>query len=344
MKNFLFALVLVFASIIPVALSLDLGDSPPAISPDKWVTGEPSDPTIVDGKSFYLIEVWSTTCPPCLRSIPLLNSLQKRYAEAGLKIVSFTTDTIKEVEDFLPQHPIEYASFIDKEAATFINYMAADNRDTIPHAFLFDRSGLLVWIGNPLDNLESKIKQVVAGTLNGEHAKAILAAYSRLQVAFSEQNIDVILATLPELELLEPDNAQYYQIHLRLLGQLDSPNSDIVSLYSTWYKGCRDNPDGLMILAITAIEQGAPAQRNPILALTAAKRAFALAAEDKLMAGMTLAEVYKDIGRLDLAIQTIESLQGVTTTDGEKELVTSISNFYHESRKIGENPDVEYLP
>ncbi len=164
-------LALIFCLSLAAANALDLGDPAPAISVDKWITGEPADPTVVDGKSFYLVEVWSVTCPPCVRSIPLMNEVQKKYAADGLKIVSFTTDAEEDVRPFLADHPMEYSSFLDKEGASIINYMAADNRTTIPHAFLFDREGALVWIGNPLDNLEERVKQVISGVLNKERAE-----------------------------------------------------------------------------------------------------------------------------------------------------------------------------
>ncbi|MCC8179359.1 MAG: TlpA family protein disulfide reductase, partial [Planctomycetes bacterium] len=146
MKKFALAALALcfFASLAP---ALEVGDKALPITPAQWVTGEPADPTQVDENTFYLVEVWSVTCPPCVRSIPILNDLQDRYADQGFKIVSFTSDDISQVNAFLEDHPMEYSSFIDEDGETYIKYMALDNRNTIPHAFLFDRHGYLVWIG-----------------------------------------------------------------------------------------------------------------------------------------------------------------------------------------------------
>lgn len=343
MRKTLAATLLFLFAAFP-ALALDLGDKAPAITPDKWVSGSEIDPTKPEEGTFFIVEVWSTTCPPCVRSIPMLNDIQKRYADKGLRIVSFTTDTLDEVEPFLKQHPMEYPSFIDKEGATYINYMAADNRNTIPHAFLFDKAGLLVWIGNPLDNIEGKVKQVLDGTLTGEHALAIREAREGLQTAFEGQNVDGMLASLKTLQKLEPDNVQYYQLNLRILSQFGGKPEDVAALYSAWYEGCKDNAEALMVLALVAVEEGHPEQRNPALALAAAKRAYSLDSDAKLEAGLALSETYKNLGRLDLAITTVDSMKALTKDPGELAVLDSLDGFYRKAKQVGENPDVEFKP
>ena len=335
-------LFLAVLSALPAG-ALDLGDPAPEIAVDAWVTGEAVDPTQIDGKTIYLIEVWSTTCPPCIRTIPLLGDLQKRYAGQGLKIVSFTSDPIDEVRRFLEIYPMEYSSFIDKGGITTVNYMAADNRNTIPHAFLFDRSGAMVWTGNPLDNLESRIKQVIAGTLNREKALAIRDARRNLQAAFAAQDIDGMLEFLKDLQVIEPDNAQYYQVNYRIIAELGVGDAaDVNELFNLWYQGCRDQPEGLMVLSTIALEQGPPQFRNPELALAAAKRAYAVAADGdgRTEAGLNLAEVYKSIGRVDLSITMLDQLDD----PGYREMIDDIRDYYARLAELGKNPDLGPQP
>lgn len=345
MKKTLLAALLFCAVSLP-ALALDLGDPAAEISPLAWVTGEPADPTKNDGNTIYLVEVWSVTCPPCVQSIPILNDLQKRYADQGFKIVSFTTDTEEEVKQFLGDHPMEYSSFVDEEGATMIRYMAADNRNTIPHAFLFDKSGALVWIGNPLDNLKLRLKQVLDGTLNRERAVAIRDAKDGLQAAFESQNIEGMLTSLKELEDLEPGNAQYYQLHYRIITELGSgDDNDVRELLNAWYLGSKDDAEGLAILSMVAMDQGHPGQRNPELALSAARRSFALDTPKqlKVQAGLNLAETYKNIGRIDLALETVKEVAKLVDP-GEIDTVSAIEDFYLRMQKLGQNPEAEYKP
>lgn len=327
------------------ALALDLGDPALEIHPLTWVTGEPADPTKVDGKTFYLVEVWSVTCPPCVQTIPIMNDIQKRYADQGLKIVSFTSDTEDEVKRFLQQHPMEYSSFIDKEGATIINYMAADNRNTIPHAFLFDKTGTLVWIGNPLDNLEMRVKQVISGQLNGDHAVKVKDAREKLQQSFNMQNVEGMLESLRELQTLEPENDQYYQVHYRILTDLGAgDDNDVKDLLTQWYKGSLNRPEGLVVLSMVAIDQGSPTQRNPQLALAAAKRAYDLDSELKAQAGLNLAETYKEVGRMDLALKTLDEVSALATDPEEQAMIREVKGFYLRIQEAGKNPDAPFNP
>ena len=344
MKKLLSAVLLALLVVLP-ANALDLGDPAPEISAESWVTGEPVDPTKADGKTIYLVEVWSVTCPPCVKSIPIMNDIQKRYADQGLKIVSFTSDTLDEVKEFLEQHPMEYSSFIDKEGASTINYMAADNRTTIPHAFLFDKDGALVWIGNPLDNLETRIKQVVAGELTRDRAIAVREAREELQEAFGSQNISGMLENLRKLEELEPGNVQYYQVHHRILTELGAGDeNDVKELLATWYNGSQNQTESLVFLSMVAMDQGMPGTRDPRMALAAAKRAYALDTDLKPQAGLNLADIYKSIGRVDLALNVLKEVEAVNKDPEETELIQEIRQFYERIQEVGKNPDAPYQP
>ncbi|MDR3078165.1 MAG: redoxin family protein [Planctomycetota bacterium] len=332
-KTALIALALLLSALS--APALDLGDPAPEISVDSWVTGEPADPTKTNSKTIYLVEVWSTTCPPCVRTIPLLGELQKRYAEQGLKIISFTDDTREEVEPFLKDHPMEYSSFIDKDGDTMVNYMAADNRNTIPHAFLFDRSGALVWTGNPLDNLEKRVRQVLDGSLNLEKALAQRNAWEDLEDAYRAQDTQGMIDSLTKLERLDPDNYQYYQLHYRLISELGAGgSSDSRELFRLWRDGCRDNPNGLITLAVTALGQGDPALRDPELALEACRRAYELGGETKLDAGLNLAEIYKEAGRPDLSAALARELAKEAAPD-QAEDIGNIGKYYDRLMEMG---------
>ncbi|MDR2390578.1 MAG: TlpA family protein disulfide reductase [Planctomycetota bacterium] len=332
---------ILFAFSVP---ALDLGDAAPEIAVESWVSGEPADPTKTDGRTFYLVEVWSTTCPPCLRSIPLLGDLQKRYADQGLKIVSFTDDPVDDVEEFKRENPLEYSSFIDKDGASMINYMVADNRNTIPHAFLFDRSGTLVWIGNPLDNLESRIRKVIDGTLNAEKALAVRDARTDLEDAFRNQDVAEMLVAISSLETLEPDNPQYYNLHFRILDQIgfDDPG-DFGRLFKSWYEGCADNATGMISLSRVALEGTEPAFRNPRLALSAARRAYALGGDSLVQAGLNLAEAYQNVGRIDLSLSLLDEMRAKADPDAA-ETISEARFFYEGLLEVGKTPDAEYKP
>ncbi len=343
MKKILTALLFCLFVSVP-ALSLDLGDNAIALDVDQWVTGEPVDPTVVDSGHFYLVEVWSVTCPPCVTSIPLMNDIQKRYADQGLRIVSFTSDDINDVRPFLEQHPIEYSSFIDKEGGSTVSYMAADNRNTIPHAFLFDKAGVLVWIGNPLDNLEARIQDVLSGKLNGARALAIRKARDDFQAAAGGQDAEAMLSALRELETLEPENSRYFAAHYSILTELGGGGAEEVkALYRKWFAAAGGHAERLMHLSLFALEQGLPEVRDPAIGLAAAKAAYELGGVTRLQAGMTLAEAYRSVGRIDLSNVILAEMVAGAGEGEEREAVRAIADYFKLLEETGKNPDA-YKP
>ena len=153
-----------------------------------------------------------------------------------------------------------------------------------------------------------------------------------------------MLGSLKTLETLEPGNGQYYQVHYRILTELGAgDDDDIRDLLNAWYKGCQDEQESLVILSMVALDQGHPDQRNPAIALAAAKRAYSLGGPSKPQAGLHLAETYKGIGRIDLALSTLEEV--IKTADAEQvDMVKAYEGFYRRLEELGKNPDAEYTP
>lgn len=99
-----------------------------------------------------VVDVWSTSCEPCLQEFPHLVALQKRHGD-DVVCVSFDCDFIG-----AKNKPVDYyrervlKALTDMKAQTIINLMsivAADelfvemNLDSIPAVYVFDREGTL---------------------------------------------------------------------------------------------------------------------------------------------------------------------------------------------------------
>ncbi len=98
-------------------------------------------------------DVWSTSCPPCMREYPHLVTLSKRWPEQ-VACVSLNVDYIgiksKPADSYLPK----VSEFLVKqESQTVINLLSTEadsdvfeklKIDSIPAAFVYDREGKLV--------------------------------------------------------------------------------------------------------------------------------------------------------------------------------------------------------
>jgi thiol-disulfide isomerase/thioredoxin len=140
----------------------EVGALAPEISADAWINAEePQTLENLEG-NVVLVEFWATWCPPCKVTIPHLNEIHAEYAPNGLKIVSLTDELQDEVESFMEETPMDYPIGVGSMAG--VDYEVS----TIPHAFLVDENGVIVWAGNPVpgrggqgDELEAKIAEML---------------------------------------------------------------------------------------------------------------------------------------------------------------------------------------
>jgi thiol-disulfide isomerase/thioredoxin len=104
-----------------------------------------------------LIEFWATWCPPCRASIAHLNDLNTRYHDHGLEIVGITGEEKSVVERFRAHILMDYSVALDANQALATEFQV----ETIPHAWLFDKDGRLVWSGHPMELDEQTIASVL---------------------------------------------------------------------------------------------------------------------------------------------------------------------------------------
>jgi len=111
----------------------------PELVVETWLTDEPD----TKGK-YVLIEFWNTWCPPCRRSLALLNRLHERFG-SELVVIAICDEAPDVVRNF-KTHKIECFSAIDTQART----KKALGVYGVPHAILLEPEGFVVWEGFPL--------------------------------------------------------------------------------------------------------------------------------------------------------------------------------------------------
>lgn len=128
------------------------GEHPPLpeISAAAWRNWKgDAPPTLASLKDkVVVVEFWATWCAPCIEGIPHLNDLHKKHAAQGLVILSMTDQERGPVEKFIDKKGDGMSYPIGMESETAYAYGVSG----IPHAFVIDRSGKLVWHGNPHDS------------------------------------------------------------------------------------------------------------------------------------------------------------------------------------------------
>ena len=200
-----------FLSLVFTLPATDLGDPAPALQIAEWVKGKPVDLAAGKGKRVYVVEFWATWCPPCRASIPHLTDLQKKFKDKDVTVVGITDEKSPVVKKFLTAmgDKMDYTVALDSENKTAEGYMGAFGINGIPHAFVVDREGRLVWHGHPMSGLDKVVEQVAAGkfdiTISKKKAKAEKMIEEFFELAASGEDAAKLDKLGKELEALEKE-------------------------------------------------------------------------------------------------------------------------------------------
>lgn len=159
-----------------LAADAEIGMDAPPLKISHWVKGEPVELKDGKGKNIYVVEFWATWCGPCRRSIPHLTELQKKYADKNVVFVGITdeVDEVDAVKEFVKRQgdKMEYRVAVDAPdkddsgGLTTKAYARAFSAPGIPVAFIVDKDGKIVYVGNPLaeeDQFDDSLAKIVSG-------------------------------------------------------------------------------------------------------------------------------------------------------------------------------------
>jgi thiol-disulfide isomerase/thioredoxin len=120
----------------------EAGKDAPEISAKDWINLKaPLTLARLRGQ-VVVVEFWATWCGPCQQCIPHLNELQQKYAGKPFQLLSLVAEGHPTMDPFLQKHKVEYP--IGLESGSLEDYGIS----TIPHAFVIDPQGKVIWHGN----------------------------------------------------------------------------------------------------------------------------------------------------------------------------------------------------
>lgn len=168
--------------------ALKIGDPAPALSDVTWVKGEPAEPK----GTITVVEFWATWCPPCVKSIAHLTELQKKYGDKVV-IIGLSNEDLDTVKPFVEKKGdgMAYRVGIAGEKS-YAAYMSAI--EGIPHAYLVDASGAVVWHDHPAA-IDEPLAKLVAGTYNAAEEKVRSEDKANLDKWLNDEERDIEAAS-----------------------------------------------------------------------------------------------------------------------------------------------------
>jgi thiol-disulfide isomerase/thioredoxin len=321
--------------------SLKVGDKAPPIVAEKWVKGE-AVKGLEHGR-VYVVEFWATWCGPCIKGIPHLTELQKRYKDKGVTVIGMTAEdpnnTLAAVEKFVKGKGEEmaYTVAFDDHRKTDHAYMEAAGRNSIPSAFLINQDGKIAWIGHPADGLDDAIAKLnpkatpkAATSLASGGSPEGDAIIQEIQASEEQKKYPAAIAAVDRLLKLNPTaygdwsakKVELFVTGVRNTTAAESYAKDVVT------KTYKDNPKVLGAVASKIASIDAASPKLVDLAADAAQRAVELTHDADADALQALAAVQARKGDAIKSVETQTKAVALITDPAKRTQAQALINTY----------------
>ena len=155
--------IFIAVTVLVIILSLTLNDSSLEFSNQVAIEGGIPAPDFtfpgLDGKmvslsdykgKVVLVNIWATWCPPCVKEMPSMEKLYRKFKGENFEILAVSIDKpgSKAVAPFMEKTRLTFPALIDSKGAIKPVYRITG----IPESFIIDQQGVLIKkIVGPLD-------------------------------------------------------------------------------------------------------------------------------------------------------------------------------------------------
>lgn len=207
----------------------------------KWLKGGQVS-TFKQG-NVYVIEFWATWCGPCIKAMPHISSLAKKYSGKAIFVGLSVWERGKPGQSL---HTM-VKNFVDHKGDTMSYNVGMDDEDSymvenwlqpaaipgIPSTFIIGRDGRVSWIGHPMD-MDEPLAAITEGTFD---RSAFAVAYNKVQEKELEERRQqrAFMDVIKELEktIAQKDFKQTLSLYDSIVKVYPAYKNFLVSYYFT---------------------------------------------------------------------------------------------------------------
>lgn len=116
------------------------------------IYGKPQDESMIKNARYTLVLIWSTTCNPCIESMPKMESIYQEYKDVGVNMMGIVVNIQDQEGNAVPSTIADAVSITEAKGVTFTNTMIPapimtflyDEIQYTPTAFFVDSTGTIV--------------------------------------------------------------------------------------------------------------------------------------------------------------------------------------------------------
>lgn len=91
----------------------------------------------------FILNVWATWCPPCVREMPMLSALHADLRAAGIGLLGLAADSVAPVREFLARQPVSYPVALAGFPGIALSRELGNPQGGLPFTVSVDRAGHL---------------------------------------------------------------------------------------------------------------------------------------------------------------------------------------------------------
>src|SRR6516164_4155970 len=149
---------------VQAAAPLTIGSPSPKLAPMTFLRGDAVKE--LSKGTVYVVEFSGTQCVPCLKCVPHLNELQKKFpAVVFISVYGGQDENV--VRTFLAGSgkDIAFRVAADPAGVMWRDWSEPACREGIPDVIVVGKDGKIAWIGRPWD-MDNPLARIVAGTFD----------------------------------------------------------------------------------------------------------------------------------------------------------------------------------